>query len=178
MKNKINLGGHPAANIAMIAAGIFVLSAIVVGIAFLMNHVVGVIFLLGMGFIWLFAAGPVLVGTFIAALINARDYRKAKRLVAAGELNASYFGRNNACKGIAIVDESNKRLYLNGQLYDFSNIKSIRLNWTAVGRKNTREYYIEVVLKSGAAPLQKVSFDGENSANNFYHRLANTLNFG
>lgn len=175
MATEVNLGGHPAWNIAKASGMLFGVTVFVVCVALLMNKIVGIIVGLLLGLLWTFALGPTLLGKLIAASINSRVYKEAGKLIAEGKLVAGYFGRNLSCEGLAVVDEQNKRLYLNGHLYDFGDIKSIQPGW--ITKRTETKHYVEIIVKHGAAPMQKVWFDGEHAATTFCHRLGNNLGF-
>lgn len=173
MDATVDLGGHPAWNVLKgVAIALLITVLIVAGVYLLVNKtaggVVGAIAVVLWG---LFAFR--LPGMFIGALINSGIYKKARKLVAEGKLLVSYVGRDSICEGFTVVDEQNQCIYVNGHLYNFSDVRSIHSKSRL--ENSTAKHYVEIVVKQGVAPLHKVCFNNEHSATTFYHRLANTL---
>lgn len=167
MKQANSLGLHPALNVLISAAILLGITIVIVGIVVLLNKILGILVGLLAGLVW-FVATPKLLGNLIASFVNAAHiYKPAMKLVGNGELNPSYIGRNVICKGLAVVDEHNKRLYVNGVLYSFADVKSLA----------SEENYVEIVFKQGAVPVHKIWFDSQRDSDVFYHRLGNNLGF-
>lgn len=129
-----------------------------------------------------FVTGPIsvlvvlyIVFGSIAVVSSGRSkwkiYNSAKEMISEGILVPSYSGKNRDWQSLMIVDEDNSQVFLNGKLYKFEDIKGFSHAW------NKYWHYLEIVLKKGENPVQKVIFDSESDALNFYHRLGNTLNF-
>lgn len=174
MTAEVNLGGHPAWNAVKMVVILSVISAVVAGGDFLMHDKLTLVGLLA-ELLWYFMGAFFLLRAILYS-ITSGVYKKAKRLVDDGKLIVSYIGRKAvACHGMAVVDEQNRRLYLNGHLYEFADVKSIQSGWEK--KNNSQDHYVEIVVKHGAVPVQKVWFDNDQAATNFSHRLGNSLGF-
>ena len=167
---EVNLGGHPMWNLLKMIVLALLLTTIISAGAYLIAKPLGGIVMIIALLLWSLAAFR-FPGALIGGLINSRNYNAAKKLVAEGGLSISYIGRNLNCVGLAVVDDQYRRLYLNGRLYDFADVKSIGRNETAA------KPYVEIVVKHGETPMKKVWFDSETETTTFYHRLRNSLGF-
>jgi hypothetical protein len=116
---------------------------------------------------------PVYFGTIMGALINGgRYYTPAIDAVASGEINCTYALRGSICKGgVLIVDDGQRRLWLNGEVLGFDDVKSV--GWRSVNR----EHALNITLRKGASPVTSLHFDTQQQAENACGRLSNTLGF-
>lgn len=111
-----------------------------------------------------------------------RVYRQAEIAVAHGSIVPSYVGRDAECSSIVVVDETNKKLFINGGLFAFADIKSVGTRSStevvadAYQARTTTTPWIEFHLRAGANPLKRVYFDSVAARDNFYARLCNSMN--
>lgn len=139
-----------------------------------------------LGFLAVFTAIMMLRSVFRAVIFwlkgNARVYRLAEMAVAQGSLVPTYVGRDEECSSIVIVDEANKKLYLNGDVYAYADIKSVSTRHSTDVAYNAYQVWTEVTpwiefhLRAGASPLKRVYFDSAAARDNFYARLCNSMN--
>jgi hypothetical protein len=160
------LGAPPLGKVfkifGIVAAIPFVLYFVIGGKSGLMAYVIALVFL-GIPSLILF---PAMLG---AAIRGNRFYKPAVRAVRNAEIYASFVGRGFTCKGIAVVDEPKRKIYINGGIYDFSDVESI-----GVGCEE-KLGYLDFMLKKGTSPTQRVLFDSELEAQNFRQRLFNAM---
>lgn len=114
--------------------------------------------------VWIFL-GPTLLGQLLASLLRGSvEFAGAKKAIDDGFV-PSYIGRNHLCVGFCMVDEPNRRLFINRQIVPFAAVKSVR----ADGNR------ISVTLSTGDHPVQNVRLRSHAAANQFYARLCNSL---
>ena len=112
---------------------------------------------------------PFIVGSALSALFNGKLYEKAKLAIRNGEVTPTWIVRSSFCNGILIVDEKHKKLHVNGRVCEFSDVKHIEF-YTHKGNN-----YINVILRNGQNPVNKIMVDDEVSAKQAFERLENSL---
>lgn len=175
MKQEVSLGGHPTFNMlkfALIALGGTIA---LVGALYFVNGFVAFLIGLMAAAVWTFALGPALLVKIVSSFGYAAMYKTAQKLVSDGQLIPSFVGRNPNCEGVAVVDEKNKQIYVNGTLYKFSEIKAIESRTENHGRRT--QHFVRIIIKHGASPMQNILFDSGPLAQSFYYRLTNSLGF-
>ena len=118
-------------------------------------------------FIVMAITGLSMLVSLIEAIGTKSFYNKAKILVENGGLTPSYVGRNSLCQGICVVDEENKALFLNNEIFSWTDVREVKLN----------DDKVSVILKNGADPVRPFRLANANQAAEFFHRLLNTLGF-
>jgi len=110
------------------------------------------------------------IGHSLAALIhglgNWVSYRKAKGQIEAGNLSPTYAIQGSV--GICVVDEGNRRIFANGSVFAFGEVRSNVAHCNA-GDTSMTKHYVSILLKAG--PAFKVYFHNEVMARNMAYRL-------
>lgn len=138
-------------------------------------------------FVTMFVAGLMMLKSLFLAFLYwgygfGRVYRRAGKAVAQGRIVPSYIGRNTECSTIVIVDEANKKLYINGDVFAYTDIKSVARRDSTTAKSNGYQAWTEVNpriefhLHQGANPLKRVLFDSEAERDSFFARLCNSMN--
>jgi hypothetical protein len=174
MNKKINdanaiLGRSPAAGLKAFLIYSAALLAINGAIFLLSKNAAGVIFVIVILLYML--AYKVILDVIFNALSKTSwaIYKKTRAAISSGEINPAYVIRNPMeVSGIAVVDEGNKKLMVNGGIFSFSDVKSIR-------RRSSK--MLEIVFNAGATPILCVELDSERSLDVAFHRLSNSLGF-
>ena len=128
------------------------------------------VFSLLLFFVWCFAWIPFL-GMLLASMLNLGIYNKARNAIRTGNFSPTWIARNTTCTGIIMVDEKNRRLYANGDIFSFDNVRKTGLEM--IGNKN----FLEIVVNTGDNPIRRISMDNANDARQHYERLNNSLGF-
>jgi len=163
------LGGHPVVCLAGNLGKLLGASLIVVIVLCLMGPVGEIAALMVVG-LWtiliLFA-----LGRGIGAVINGgRHFDPAVDAVLSGQIGITYAVRSTLCTGgIVVVDENQRRFWLNGQVLAFDAITTVR--WETLGNK----HHLLLTVKSGAEPVTTLAFDAENEMRQAYARLCNSF---
>jgi hypothetical protein len=177
MGNNFNvaaLGSDPAGSVWKITGIIYIVVLSIIGLTWIAQPLAAlpIILLTVIGTITML---PKMIRGAALTAGTQQLFNSAKSLIVSGKLDPAYVGRGVTCRGIAVVDEKNKQIFLNGGMCTFDQVKSITTGY--VSEQSGFNYYVEIVIIGGANPVHKVFFDGEHSASTFYHRLSNTLNF-
>ncbi len=111
---------------------------------------------------------PVVLVTLFLSLIPGGHFKQAVAAVQAGDLAVSwlFYGLGT---GMVVVDEPGRRLFINGSIHGFDEVKEIE--WTTSGRPAN----LRIVLSSGAMPVQTVPLRSSDDASSVGHRLHNAL---
>jgi hypothetical protein len=169
------MGGHPLAITVKLIVRRWLLIAFLVGATILVwiNTKGAIAFgagLFGAFLLWfsLKTIGMSL-GDLICGLTNWSIFCKAKSQIEAGALSPSYAFQGTC--GICVVDDRNRRIFANGSVFAFSDVRS---NVAHISLSNDPDtlmlrHYVDVLLKSG--PSFKVSFYNEVVARNMEYRL-------
>jgi len=163
------LGGHPVARFASNLAKLLGASLIVVIVLCFMGPVGKLFALLVVGawtILILFA-----LGRGIAAVVNGgRHFDPAVDAVSSGRIGISYAVRGVLCTGgIVVIDENQRRVWLNGRVMEFGDITTVR--WETQGNK----HHLLITAKSGAEPVTTLVFDADGEMRQAYARLCNSF---
>ena len=163
------LGGHPFRRFVGNLAKLLGASLIVVIVLCFMGPVGKIFALLVVGawtILILFA-----LGRGIAAVVNGgRHFDPAVDAVLSGQIGISYAVRGVLCTGgIAVVDENQRRVWLNGRVMEFGDITTVR--WETQGNK----HHLLITAKSGAEPVTTLVFDADGEMRQAYARLCNSF---
>jgi len=169
-----HIGPHPVIDMIKGWVKLLIISSVLGGAIYLINEGAGAIYLVIWSIFWFFGIGTIIV-SILFSIAGLSNYNSAKKAIISGFV-PSYVGKNSLNQGIVMVDESRKRIYVNKVVYDFSDIKTIHNEAMDNGR--AWRYYLEIRMKSGANPVQRVFFDTEAEASQFFVRLGNSLGFG
>lgn len=113
---------------------------------------------------------------FIAALVNySRCYKRAQKAVNDGSLRPTWYVRTPVCAGIIIVDETNRKIFINKYTYDFDDV-------TEIGGWYLRHWlfgahWINITVKNDPTPVKSVKVGNENTFQQVRARLAHSLEF-
>jgi hypothetical protein len=131
-------------------------SAMIVGLCFIV--------VLGLPYLMAFAKD---IGQ---AVRGSSHHRAAASALSEKTITPSFIGRGSACIGIAMVDEQRRKVYVNGTVADFSQIED-----TEIGPFEHKLVYLDLMLRSGVEPVQRIVFDNEEAAKKFEQRLRNAM---
>jgi len=163
------LGGHPFRRFVGNLGKLLGASLIVVIVLSFMGPVGKIFALLVLGawtILILFA-----LGRGIGAVVNGgRFFDPAVDAVLSGQIGISYAVRGVLCTGgIAVVDENQRRVWLNGRVMEFGDITTVR--WETQGNK----HHLLITAKSGAEPVTTLVFDADGEMRQAYARLCNSF---
>lgn len=97
-------------------------------------------------------------------------YHKAKSQIDSGNLVPSYAYQGTV--GICLVDETHKKVFANGHVFAFSDIRRL-VEHLDVDASTFTRYRVEFLLKSGAAV--RVHFSSEAIARSMEYRLQSSV---
>ncbi|MGF7213646.1 hypothetical protein GGE65_008292 [Skermanella aerolata] len=112
---------------------------------------------------------PFVIGSALAALLNTSVYRKAQSAVRNGDVTPTWVVRNFLCNSILIVDEGHKKLYINGKICNYADVKTIECS------QHKGKNFLSIILKKGQNPVNNIMMDDEASAKQAFERLENSL---
>ncbi len=167
------LGGDPGKGAIKTALTVAVGGPIVIalwfGLGFALDWAALAVIGFIVGFFWIIGTIASLVAVLLA-LAARRHFKPALAAVLAGELNVSWFFYGHGY-GLVVVDELGRKLFVNGSIRDFADVKEIE--WTTSGKPA----HLRVVLRSGANPVLTVPLSSSDDASLVGHRLHNALGF-
>lgn len=99
------------------------------------------------------------------------NYSRAKAAVREGRISVTYYLRDFMGDNLIVVDEPGRRLFVNGTVVDFDQIKN--LGWESGNKKHR----LTVTLKSGVDPILSADLGSEDKLKSSFERLGNTLGF-
>ncbi len=168
-QKKIELGWHPLLNAAIFIA----INLMIYALAFALMSQKHAVSLIAVGyFVFLGAVvmSPFIVGLVFALLFLTFPFHKTKKAIRTFGLNPSWY--INAV-GFLAIDENKRKMILNGELYDFDDVKSINV----VPRRGLANSHISINMRIGNIPVKKIGFWSQAQAEQFFQRLINALNF-
>ena len=168
--------GHSPMRNTLVELGIVIGGTVIIMAVCLAIHVV-VAFIMGflLAIAWMFQALPIYFGKLIGAGVHGKQYQAAKKAVADGQISVGLVGRNRLCQGIVIVDEPRRQAYINGRIFEFSEIGSLVVRSKRTGRAMYDETWIEIMLRDPARTILSVYFDDGTRADQFSRQFRSVL---
>ena len=114
----------------------------------------------------------VLFARFIKSIFSEKTFNFIDKNISENNILPTYIGKTDQWLYPIVVDETNKKLLIGTDFFNFSDVKSIHIKKTTSGID--RNSKIEVILKKGENPIRVISDDNRDA---FFHRLSNTLGF-
>lgn len=100
-------------------------------------------------------------------------YRRARKAIQNGMIDPDWAVRGAACTTIAMVDEKTRRIYINGTVYDFDDVKN--LGWVSNPNDPYAGYALDFYMRSGSMPVNRIEFGNEHDMRQALGRLSNVL---
>jgi len=166
--SKIDIGRHPLLNSAIYILTNVCMYAVAV---FLMFR--GGTFFISLGIVMLLFALATSYYTALyafASIIFCKMFNRTHRCIKEFKMTPSWFVNS---WGYIVVDETKKMLILNGEVFHYSDVASIE----RISQDNFPNHVIVVNLNKGELPVKKVALWNKTQTEQFYQRLANSLNF-
>jgi hypothetical protein len=166
------IGPNPFVNVLSTSLVVVIVSAAVLAFMF-MSKSKALIMVATLGiFAWILLAIVMVVLT-LASLANTSTYVRAKRAVTTGAIRPDWVVRGTVCNGIALVDEGNRKIFVNDGVYDFDDVKE--LAWRIVPNRKVMNFFLDFTMRAGTAPHKRVQLDTEAQLMQAHARLTNVL---
>lgn len=99
-------------------------------------------------------------------------YGPARRALERGEIDPAWAVRGSACLGIALLDEKNRRLYANGDVFPFEDVRQVAWAAAATGSPHNT---IDFMMRTGPLPFRRVVLDSGEDVMAAFARISNAL---
>lgn len=99
-------------------------------------------------------------------------YGAARRALEQGAIDPDWAVRGSACLGIALVDEKNRRLYVNGDVFPFEDVRQVAWAAAATGSSHNT---IDFMMRTGPRPFRRVVLDSGEDVMAAFARISNAL---
>lgn len=161
------LGGDPGKTAAQVVLASIIVAFIVIGLLAALAARPGIVIVILLCFLvlgWMILQLP-------AAFLNQRViFRPAVAAVLAGAITVDWAIQGENGNGIVLVDETGRRLYVNGAVHPFADIKQVE--WSTAGEVA----YLRIVLRLGEDPVRTIRMPSHRAAAQMGHRLHNAVN--